>query len=295
MWPSDCLKIHTIFFPTFDSNSFDQNIGISEESRGLATRVKVLSFGISANLGNSSMVLSTLRHSHTDCFLSGVTVRPRHMLTRLRKGREINWLWLSKLHQEGCCNCTGFPEGNDCSGTSDPNSRWTRRHLPADSKLCKCIPRTQCALREWWLLCFCTDQLQLYYQKTSHQQVASSVFLSENTSTWWDLRSYSRENCSCVFFHQAGDCKYSRFVRHKCCFHFRPRVLGSVKRFPTASELGKDTPRTHRIILLGKRPGKSVLWVLLPYLLLPSGQNYTVGWFEALISKCLCFQKTQTL
>ena len=74
VWPSDCLKIHTIFFPIFDSNSFDQNIGISEESRGLATRVKVLSFGISANLGNSSMVLSTLRHSHIDCFLSGVTV-----------------------------------------------------------------------------------------------------------------------------------------------------------------------------------------------------------------------------
>ena len=125
------------------------------------------------------------------------------------------------------------------------------------------------SMNDDFYICFCTDQLKLFYQKTSHQEVASSVFLSENTSIWWDLRSYSRENCSCVFFHQAGVCKYSRFIRGKCCFHFRPRVLGSEKHSPTASELDKDTPRTHCIILLGKRPGKSVLWVLLPYLLLP--------------------------
>ena len=153
VWPSNCLKIRTIFFPTFDSNSFGQNTGISEASRGLATPcVKVLSFGISANLGNSIMALNTLRHSPADCFLSDVTVWPRHVFTRLRKRREINWLWLSKLHQVGCCNCTGFPWGNDCSGTSDPNSRCTRRCLPAVSKVCKCIPRIQCAIHEWWLL-----------------------------------------------------------------------------------------------------------------------------------------------
>ena len=97
------------------------------------------------------MALSTLRYSRTDCFLRDVTIWPRHVFTRLRKGREINWLWLSKLHQEGCCNCTGFPWGNDCSGASDPNSRCTR-HFPAVSKLCKCLPRTQWALCECWLL-----------------------------------------------------------------------------------------------------------------------------------------------
>ena len=32
-------------------------------------------------------------------------------------------------------------------------------------------------------ICFCTDQLKLHYQRTSHQEMASSVFLLENTST----------------------------------------------------------------------------------------------------------------
>ena len=50
--------------------------------------------------------------------------------------------------QVGCCNHTGFPRGKDYFGTSDPNSSCTRRHLPAVSKLCKCIPRTQCTLHE---------------------------------------------------------------------------------------------------------------------------------------------------
>ena len=38
------------------------------------------------------------------------------------------------------------------------------------------------SMNDDFYICFCTDQLKLFYQKTSHQEVASSVFLSENTS-----------------------------------------------------------------------------------------------------------------
>lgn len=73
-------------------------------------------------------------------------------------------------------------------------------------------------------------------------------------------------------------CKYSMFIRHKYCFQFRPQVLGSEKRFPTASKLCKDTPRTISIIHLNKRPGKySVSASAIPVVSL-SGQNYTVSW-----------------
>ena len=54
--------------------------------------------------------------------------------------------------QVGCCNYTGFTRGNDCFGTSDPNSRFTKSCHSAVLKLCKCIPRTQCAPCECWLL-----------------------------------------------------------------------------------------------------------------------------------------------
>ena len=143
-------------------------------------------------------------------------------------------------------------------------------------------------------ICFCTDQLNLYCQRTSHQEVASSVFLSENTSTWWDLRSYSREKCPLVLFHPDGESKYFRFEGHKRCFHFRPRVLGSEKRFPTASDQCKDTLGTHCTIPLENRPGKSVLWDLLPHQLLSWVGRITLsGDFVTLISKPLCFQKMQ--
>ena len=161
--------------------------------------------------------------------------------------------------QVGCCNYTGFPRGNDCFGTSDPNSRCTR-HFPAVSKLCKCIlGYNVLSMNVDFFICFFTDQLKLYYRRTSHQEVASSVFLSENISSWWDLWSYSRDKCPRVLFHPDGDSKYFRFDGHKRCFHFRPRVLGSEKRFPTASDLCKDTLRTHCTIPLENRPGKSVL------------------------------------
>ena len=97
--------------------------------------------------------------------------------------------------QVGCCNYTGFPRGNDCFGTSDPNSRCTR-HFPTVSKLCKCIlGYNVLSMNVDFFICFFTDQLKLYYRRTSHQEVASSVFLSENISSWWDLWSYSREKC----------------------------------------------------------------------------------------------------
>ena len=60
--PSICLKIYTIFSPIFDSNSFGQNIGISEASTGLAIPcIKVLSFGMSANL-----VTAVWHSAHSD-------------------------------------------------------------------------------------------------------------------------------------------------------------------------------------------------------------------------------------
>ena len=117
--------------------------------------------------------------------------------------------------QVGSCNYTGFPRGNDCFGTSDPNSRCTR-HFPAVSKLCKCIlGHNVLSMNVDFFICFFTDQLKLYYQRTSHQEVASSVFLSENISSWWDLWSYSREKCPRVLFHPDGDSKYFRFDGHK--------------------------------------------------------------------------------
>ena len=147
-----------------------------------------------------------------------------------------------------------------------------------------------------FFICFFTDQLKLYYRRTSHQEVASSVFLSENISSWWDLWSYSREKCPRVLFHPDGDSKYFRFDGHKRCFHFRPRVLGSEKRFPTASDLCKDTLRTHCTIPLEKSLGESVLWVLLPYQLLPWVGEITVSDdFISLISRSQCFQQTQIL
>lgn len=94
---------------------------------------------------------------------------------------------------------------------------------------------------------------------------------------------------------QIGDYKYSWFLRRKC-FLFRPRVLDSEKRFHTASELSKDTPGTHYTIPLEKSSEKSILWELLPYLLLPWGGEITLSAdFVAWISKYLCFQKTHIL
>lgn len=100
------------------------------------------------------------------------------------------------------------------------------------------------------------------------------------------------------FFHQVGDCKYSWFfVWWKCCFLFRHRVLGSEKHFPTGVEMCKDTPRLYWTIhSLRKHSGRSILWVLLPYLLLPWVGEITLSDdFIVLISRSQCFQKTQIL
>ena len=139
------------------------------------------------------MALSTLRYSRTDCFLRDVTIWPRHVFTRLRKGREINWLWLSKLHQEGCCNCTGFPGGNDCSGASDPNSRCTR-HFPAVSKLCKCLPRTQCAIRECWLLC-------LFLSRTVKTVLSEDFPTKKRQEAWFSQKTQVLDETCC---HEEG-------------------------------------------------------------------------------------------
>ena len=84
------------------------------------------------------------------------------------------------------------------------------------------------------------------------------------------------------------------FIRWKCCFFFRSRVLCSEKRFPTG--LCQDTTITHCTIPLEKSLGESVLWVLLPYQLLPWVGEITVSDdFISLISRSQCFQQTQIL
>lgn len=155
--------------------------------------------------------------------------------------------------------------------------------FPCSFKAVQMHPRTQCALcNADFFICFFTDQLKLYYRRTSHQEMASSVFLSENISTWWDLWSYSGGKCPRVLFHPDGDSKYFRFDGHKRCFHFRPRVLGSEKRFPTASDLCKDTLRTHCYHSLRKQTREecSVSASAIPVVSL-SGQNYTVTWLRS--------------
>ena len=120
--------------------------------------------------------------------------------------------------------------------------------------------------------------------------------LSENISTWWDLWSYSGGKCPRVLFHPDGDSKYFRFDGHKRCFHFRPRVLGSEKRFPTASDLCKDTLRTHCYHSLRKQTREecSVSASAIPVVIL-SGQNYTVTWLCDINKQAPVFQKMQTL
>ena len=112
------------------------------------------------------------------------------------------------------------------------------------------------------------------------------------------LMNKEGKNAPVCFFHQVGDCKYSWFfVWWKCCFLFRHRVLGSEKPFPTGVEMCKDTPRLYWTIhSLRKHSGRSILWVLLPYLLLPWVGEITLSDdFVALISQCLGFEKTHIL
>ena len=159
----------------------------------------------------------------------------------------------------GCWNYAGFPWGNYFFGTSDPNSRCTKRCLPAVSKLCKCIlGHNVLSLNVDFHICFCTDQLKLYCQRTSHQKVVSRMFLQKTQVLEEPCGPDEAKKCPRVLFYQAGDCKYFRFARCKCCFHFSPQVLGSENCFPTASELCKDTPRTDTLYHFLRRVQGSV-------------------------------------
>ena len=145
-----------------------------------------------------------------------------------------------------------------------------KRYLPAVSKLCKCIPRTQSAIRECGLL--------YLFLPLSAKTVLSKDFPSRNGKQYISLRK-------CKYLMTPEVQKLGKippcalpscwrlqvYQVHlaKCSFLFRTQVLGSEKHFPTASELYKDTPRTHCTIPLEESSGKHVLWELLPYLLLP--------------------------
>ena len=146
-------------------------------------------------------------------------------------------------------------------------------------------------------ICFCTDQLKLYCQRTSHQKVVSSMFLQKTQVLEEPCGPDEAKKCPRVLFYQAGDCKYFRFARCKCCFHFSPQVLGSENCFPTASELCKDTPRTDTLYHFLRRVQGSVFCKCFCHtLFLPWVGRITLsGDLLTLVSKHLAFRKHRYL
>ena len=167
--------------------------------------------------------------------------------------------------QVGCCNYTGFTRGNDCFWTSYANSRFTKDiSLQFQSCVNAFLGQKVLSMNVDFCSSLYPDQQKLYCQRTSHQEMASSIFLSEIQildDTWGTKVGKNSPVCSSVLL-EIASISGSFFL-------FRPQVIVSEKHFPTASELYKDTPRTHCTIPLEESSGKHVLWELLPYLLLP--------------------------
>ena len=174
-----------------------------------------------------------------------------------------------------------------------PQFHFHKTCLPVVSKLCKFIPRTKatipvCWLWDLFLACSAKSVLSENFPERNRKQHFS---LRKQKYLKLDIKKGKMHQC---VSRQVGDCKYSGFVRRKCWFLFRHRVLCSEKYFPTGSELCKGRPRSHCTIPLKKNSEKNVLWGLLLYLLLPRVVEITLSDdFVALISKDLCFQKTQ--
>ena len=83
--------------------------------------------------------------------------------------------------QVECCNYTGFPRGKDCFGISDPiPSAQEDVSLLFQSCVNAFLGHNALSVNVDFCICFFTDQLKLYSQRTSHIR---SMFLSEDTST----------------------------------------------------------------------------------------------------------------
>ena len=122
-----------------------------------------------------------------------------------------------------------------------PQFQVHKTRLPVVSKFCKFIPRTK-------------TMIHVCCQRTSQQEIESTIF-SLRKQKYLKLvikKGKMHQRVSC----QVGDCKYSGFVRWKCCFLFRHQVLCSEKCFPTGSELCKGTPKSHCTIPLKKNSEK---------------------------------------
>ena len=159
-------------------------------------------------------------------------------------------------------------------------------------------PRTQCAILECWLsYLFLHWSAKTVLSEDFPSRSGKQHVSSENTSTWGDLWSWWSKKCPRVLFYQAGDCKYFRFARCKCCFHFSPQVLGSESCFPTASELCKDTPRTDTLYHFLRRVQGSVFCECFCHtLFLPWVGRITLsGDLLTLVSKHLAFRKHRYL
>lgn len=105
-----------------------------------------------------------------------------------------------------CCNYTGFPKGNDCFGTSDPNSRCT--NYPCNFKAVQMYPRIQCSpVNVDFFICFFNDQLKLYYQRASHQKWQTVCF-SQKTQVL-DHAVLQQGKMPLVLFHPDGESNIS--------------------------------------------------------------------------------------
>ena len=104
---------------------------------------------------------------------------------------------------------------NDYFWTSYPNSRCMK-HVSLQFQSCvnAFLGYNVLSVNVDFCMCFYQDQLQLYCQRTSNQETARRVFLSENTQVL-DKTSGHKEgkHAALCFFHQAGDCNYSRIFR----------------------------------------------------------------------------------
>ena len=120
-----------------------------------------------------------------------------------------------------------------------------KRYLPAVSKLCKCIPRTQSAICECGIL--------YLFLPWSAKTVQSKDFPSRNGKQYVSLRKrkylmtpevQKLGKMSPCALPSCWRLQVYQILLAKCSFLFRPQVLGSEKHVPTASELYKDTPST---------------------------------------------------
>ena len=100
---------------------------------------------------------------------------------------------------------------------SSPNYQVQKACFLSVSELCR-LPRTHCTI-PWEKrsgeecsvsidshTCCYPDLVKWYCQMTSKSEVASSLYLSENSNTWPNLMLYWRQKWTSVFFWQVWGC-----------------------------------------------------------------------------------------